>query len=485
MKFRLLPLCLMLILPGISFGQAERHELGRRLRLFEDAWELQKDGGKRKEPAEAMNNAVLLFFAGRLGDAGKELDKGISGLSGRPGSATIAEIHGLWLKAESHWLDSSKDKVKVKVARFYSVKDGKLKEVSYSYSWLPTNKQTSGAAPILEATAPVTVPGEMELTLPREAGDYVLQINWKTLNGEKAELGAEYFTISKSDKRDERLARIKEAFAGWETSKAIDQSTVAEQFKLLSKLAFGESLETDYPADRLLKECEEATESIARKQPYYTSGRTGQYWLTFSTAAKGVVRVRIQMGKAEPGKKVPVLLALHGAGGSENLFFDGYGHGKIGRLAAERGWFVVAPRNSVSKAGHAETIAELAKVFPEMDTDCVLVVGHSMGAAEAIREANKTPDKFAALAALGGGGSPKPAQGQEQAFKKLPYYVGIGENDFGRSRAQALAKELKKLGATSVTLKQFDGIEHMIIVQEALPEVFKFFDSIVKARDGK
>jgi predicted peptidase len=139
----------------------------------------------------------------------------------------------------------------------------------------------------------------------------------------------------------------------------------------------------------------------------------------------------------------------------------------------------------LTKAGHAETIAELAKVFPEIDTNQVFVVGHSMGAAEAIREANATPGKFAALAALGGGGSPKPAKDQAEAFKKLPFYVGVGENDFGTAQAEALSKSLKKQGAENITFKRYPGIEHMIIVQEALPEVFQFFEGVQKVKGAK
>ena len=149
-------------------------------------------------------------------------------------------------------------------------------------------------------------------------------------------------------------------------------------------------------------------------------------------------------------------------------------------LAAERGWFVVAPRSTITKPGHGDTIDELAKLYPEIDTSKVFVVGHSMGAGEAMREACANPKRFAAIAALGGGGGTKPAKGQEEAFQKLPIYVGVGEFDFALKQSEALAGNLQKAGVADIKFKKFPVLEHMIIVQDALPEVFQFFDGVMK-----
>ena len=58
--------------------------------------------------------------------------------------------------------------------------------------------------------------------------------------------------------------------------------------------------------------------------------------------AADVVRVQVPRDMKK-GQSVPLVLALHGAGGSENMFFDGYGDGKVARLCAERGWLLAAP----------------------------------------------------------------------------------------------------------------------------------------------
>jgi predicted peptidase len=323
----------------------------------------------------------------------------------------------------------------------------------------------------------IKVPGAVTLSTPGKPGDYRLSITWEL--GDTT-LSQEHCIISFSKDRAARLAKLKDTVATWPTPyTTIDAMTVANLVKLLQRLDNKETLETDYPADRLLRECEEAVAAIAQKASYY-SQQTGQFWLTLKTASKNTITVRVQVPKVEAGKKVPVVLALHGAGGSENLFFDGYGNGKVAKLAAERGWFVVAPRSTITKPGHGDTIDELAKLYPNIDTSKVFVVGHSMGAGEALREACAHPSRFVAIAALGGGGGTKAAKGQEDAFKQLPFYVGVGEFDFALRQSEGLSNSLKKAGVNGVTFKKFNTLEHMIIVQEALPEVYQFFDTVMK-----
>lgn len=492
--YRILSFFLVLFIHNIAVAQPERHELGRRLRLFEQAWEAQKDANIRKEPAVNMNKAVMSFFGLQLGEAGKALDQGLLKLQGvdQRDLRLTNNLRCFWLKADSHWLEHGTKTLKVKVDRFYPLNEPRINEVSYAYTWIPENASHLRMRDLINSrdiqvtdgvSKTVFIPGEIELSLPEKEGDYTLRFAWGALGHGEPQIVANYCTVSISKNRDQRLAQLKETISKWPTPFATaDEVSVSLNVRVLERLAKGETLETDYPANQILTECEEAVAAIARNELYYHTGKVGQFWMGVRTTSKNIVPLRIQTVEAKPGKKVPVILALHGAGGSENLFFDGYGNGKVARLAWEKGWFVVAPRNSMSKAGHAETIAELSKVFPEIDTNQVFVVGHSMGAAEAIREANATPGKFAAVAALGGGGSPKPAKDQVEAFKKLPFYVGVGENDFGSAQAETLASNLKKAGANEVTFKRYPGIEHMLIVQEALPEVFQFFEEVQKGK---
>src|SRR5262249_47326689 len=156
-------------------------------------------------------------------------------------------------------------------------------------------------------------------------------------------------------------------------------------------------------------------------------------------------------------KPVPVVFALHGAGVDENMFFESYGAGRIVRECEKRGWVLVAPRGGLSPDGPpvVKLFDKLAERYP-LDRKRVFVVGHSMGAAQAISQA--ADGKFAAVAALAGGGKvTKPA-----AFAELPVFVGVGEKDaLALSSSRALAKSLTASGAKSVISKEYPGVEHL------------------------
>jgi len=72
---------------------------------------------------------------------------------------------------------------------------------------------------------------------------------------------------------------------------------------------------------------------------------------------------------------------------------------------------------------------------------------------------------------LGGGGSVR----SSEAIKNIPFFVAAGERDFGKPRAKALASQLQGLNC-SVEYREYPNVEHMVIVQAALDELFEFFD---------
>ncbi|MBL8824128.1 MAG: dienelactone hydrolase family protein [Planctomycetia bacterium] len=474
MKRKTLPLMFLLMLPLYGLAQAERHELGRRLRNFETTWEQTTDAGLRQQAAEQMNQAVNSFFSLKLMDAGQAMDRGILLLKGNVGNSKLENLTSIWLKPEGVWLDSKDNKLPIKVERFYPLKVSVSDQVQYRAEWLSTSASEMKAIPGGEGK--LRIPDKLSLAVPPQSGDYMLRMHW---SDGSSSVSIEYFRLSISENRDERLRLINQLVMQDKfLQDSIDKVSLQLNIRQLNRLAKGEILETDYPAQKWLTECEQVLDKINRNEPFYQSGRMEQHWMGVKTAAKGVVPLRIQT--VQPGKdsKVPVVLALHGAGGSENLFFDGYGNGKIARLAAERGWFVVAPRNSFSKPGHDQTLKSLAERYPEMDLTRVFVVGHSMGASEALREASQNPGAFAAVAALGGGGSARPVKDDKKLFHRISFYIGVGEHDFARNNAKNLERQLKQLGIDSVTFNEYKGLEHMIIVQDALPEVFQFFDKV-------
>jgi dienelactone hydrolase len=185
-------------------------------------------------------------------------------------------------------------------------------------------------------------------------------------------------------------------------------------------------------------------------------------------ATEKVVRVE---GAQRDGKTpLTCVVALHGAGGSENLFCEG--HGALApKLAAQKGWLLISPLN-----GPTDDLLEKLSAWHPIDKSRVVTVGHSMGAANATAWAARKPEQLRAVAALGGGGR----AGKGEVWQKLPYFVGVGDKDFALKSAKSLAEALGQAGNPSVTLKIYPGLEHLTVVQACLVDVFAFFDQALK-----
>jgi predicted esterase len=100
----------------------------------------------------------------------------------------------------------------------------------------------------------------------------------------------------------------------------------------------------------------------------------------------------------------PLVVALHGAGGDENLFFDGYGGGRLLEVARARGIAVVCPPTipfGVSPNVLPKFLEELGRDVP-FDPSRVGLVGHSLGAATASRLAVLRPESINGAVCIAG-----------------------------------------------------------------------------------
>jgi predicted esterase len=238
-------------------------------------------------------------------------------------------------------------------------------------------------------------------------------------------------------------------------------------------LAAGYPEETDYPAHRLLVEAE-ALAALPAVGRYYDAAKSGQFWLIVAThKSHSAIRLFVPP-QAKEGKPLPLVIAMHGAGGTENWFFDAYGHGEIVRQCQQRGWLLVATRDNMFGSPHVEDIIdELAKRYP-VDTKRVFLVGHSMGAAEALTVAQKEPERYAGVAALGGVGRIT----KVEAFRQVPVFIGCGMEDFALVPSRLITTSLRTAGLTNFVAKEYPNIEHVLIAQVALPEVFQWFEKL-------
>ncbi len=111
----------------------------------------------------------------------------------------------------------------------------------------------------------------------------------------------------------------------------------------------------------------------------------------------------------------PFLIALHGAGGDERMFFTAYGAGALRAESLRRGMIVATP-NSTGFATQSWALDSLLAVVGRLhpvDPSRVYLLGHSMGAAVASQRSRQAGDRIAAVACLAmacGAGSPTTAR---------------------------------------------------------------------------
>ncbi|MEZ6194152.1 MAG: alpha/beta fold hydrolase [Planctomycetota bacterium] len=269
------------------------------------------------------------------------------------------------------------------------------------------------------------------------------------------------------------LARLDAALAAEGVDAApVRRESLREIRTTLTRIAEGERLETDLPAAALAARAESWAAMKTPRDEDLLPAAGGEFHLVLR-AGETRVPVRVLVPARKDGKPAPLVVALHGMGGSENMFFEGYGAGMAPRLAAERGWIFVAPRLSAFGGFDlGAMIDDLARLAP-IDPDRVYLVGHSMGAARALGAATQDPARWAAAAFLGGGLATRRAE----ALKGLPILVAAGERDFAKPGARALFASLEAVPGHAARYLETPDTEHMTVVRAALPDVFALFES--------
>ncbi|MDX2183219.1 MAG: alpha/beta fold hydrolase [Gemmatimonadaceae bacterium] len=118
------------------------------------------------------------------------------------------------------------------------------------------------------------------------------------------------------------------------------------------------------------------------------------------TGAEIPYRVRVPSGRAHPRA---LLVALHGAGGDERMWFESYGAGALVPLADARDLVVVTPLTTAMR-DHAtlDAIVEAVAAETPIDRRRVLLLGHSLGAGTAWRLTGQRGAMLAGVACLAG-----------------------------------------------------------------------------------
>lgn len=178
--------------------------------------------------------------------------------------------------------------------------------------------------------------------------------------------------------------------------------------------------------------------------------------------------LRMVRGATLP-ERPTVVVALHGAGGSENLFFEGYGAGVCARLAKERNWIFVAPR--VTAGAYANALAWLRSAYG-IEPGRVFVMGHSAGGAAALQTgaAGRTPDGLVLFAPAG--------RTVPENLKGVPTFLAVGQQELGMLRQGALTMEEANRGRRDFEFFDVPNCEHLLVVGLAAERAYSFLDRL-------
>jgi len=507
----------ILFLQIASASQAQlaldRYQLGRRLERFEKSWQ-QATEPQRTSSTPAMERAVTSFFSLQLAKAGQSLDQAwMDSLGIPPVEQTKWMQSTRWLLDwERPWIAPTADpsnpisnSLRGQLREFYSPPSADNSEQTNAlsnrkwnlkiYRWQQNiSDKEQEAAYQTTLTSPNSLDEPIDIPLQNlPPGDYRANVTIASSTGQPEILCEAFSIIDQIDARMQAVEQWLESngkissnkqSTGQQSNNPLANATQISTARFLAKELLkgrkGTATEIDFPWNQLLADFEQITapnseESSRGIQAWAMS--PGNKWLQLSREKDSqIARIEVPdcdaITNPQTDKRIPVLIALHGAGGSENMFFETYGAGRLVSLAKSRGWLVVSPRQTMSGLGmDIPTMLDALEQLWPIDRNQILLCGHSMGAAQALAQVSRSPQSFRAVAALGGGGSVR----SSEAIKDIPFFVAAGERDFGKPRAKALASQLRGLNC-SVEYREYPNVEHMVIVQAALDELFEFFD---------
>lgn len=462
---------LILSFPARS-AQTDRYLVNLKLRAFEAAWEKQPDKTKRKQAAAILEPLTFSLLAGNLTGAAQLLDHARFKLVDLPENDRWAQA--VAVRVTQPLLDAGKLQVRGKLVLAYPLPTTLPERITLDF--LNTgNAQEKPAQDMTTSFSLNTLTENSQdflLNLPKGTPEGNFDLRFAIRNYDRTVTNGSVPLVLVPD-LEKHIAQLEvKADSIKKLTPSIGRSTWLLMHSRITQAVQGKNQETDYPYARWLAELNLGYEVVERGEKWPNPIGANPVWLALPLK-NGDKVVRIE-GAARDGKTpMTTVVTLHGAGGSENLFCEGYG--RLAPILAEKnGWMLISPLN-----GPSDELLDRLTAWQPIDVRRVVAIGHSMGAAHATAWAVHQPRQLRAVAALGGGGR----VGNGEAWERLPFFVGVGDKDFALKSAKNLADSLKKNHCRSVDLRVYPGLEHITVVQACLGDVFAFFKEILDGKD--
>ena len=446
-----------------------RADLAARLIEMEACWEAHRDSPEaRLRATRPLSEGLTAFFSGRFDALARSLTQTCALLrSDAPPTPEMLYAGSIGVRlphaVEKELLDRGDFVLRLQIFEFYRTD---APDAPLQLRWKVTRRGET--RPLREGTLENPKPGDAATVLTQAAeGDY--EAHFEIRQGEQT-LRQWRQTFSVIAQLSARLQALDQAAESHDDADPTERMTVLNARDVLRNAQKGDSPETFYPLLRLLQLAEqlaagwEAGKSAWQPAP-------GDYWMaTLHRERKVAFRLFIPK-QFKPNQPIPLVLALHGAGGNEHLFFEGYGLGVILKEAEQRGWAVIAPRAEMNLAHIGGALEAAQKLLP-IDPTRIYLMGHSMGGAHSFAAIAQFPDRFRAVAIFAGAGLPT------QVPADLPILMTVGEQELSmlKTNIETAYRRLQGLNLKTLDYKKYDGCDHLMIVREAMPDAFAFFD---------
>lgn len=488
-----------LLVPAIVFGQALPNINSATVRYNSQKTAAKAEGKLEAELDDVDKGIAEARRTGNIGEMRRQLAKGMTLLAKEAWTPALDYRHSLVLRSERTVVDSSAPYV-FRLEQIYrpSTEVGPALTAKVS-----VRKRTSPARPG-SAPAPAPPPRALgtfdglsrdlrESPFPMEVdltsvedGAYVIET--EVLDG-ASPLGTVTLGVFLDHGLDARLKRLETAAASAPEAVRADVIYPADVIRNVNRGRI--ELGGFNVASEIARA--EAVLAAARGGTDPFKGRTGDFERHYVLqGANEVMPYRVYVPKSYTATRAtPLVIALHGLGGTEDSFFDQYSlppqlaemHGFL--LAAPLGYrpdgFYRSPMMGANDAASRRRIeysekdvlevVRLVKSTHNVDGSRIYLMGHSMGAIGTWALGAKYPHTWAALVAFSGVGSPALAE----SMKGIPQFVvhGDADNTVSVSGSRNMVAALRRAGA-NVTYIEVAGGSHTDMVVPNLPKAFEF-----------
>ncbi|BCW96149.1 MAG: alpha/beta fold hydrolase [Fimbriimonadales bacterium] len=451
-----------------SQSPVSRADLAVRLIEMESCWEAHRESAEaRMRATRPLSEGLTAFFSGRFDALARNLTLTCAALrSDAPPTPEMLYAGALGVRMP-HVVDRDSLERGETVLRFqlFAYYTAEKPESPLQLRWQVVRRGET--RPLSEGTLDAPEPGAAATLLNRAPeGDY--EARFELRHGAQT-LRQWRQTFSVIAQLESRLEALSKAAESHDDTEPVERMTVLNARDVLREAIKGSSPETFYPLLRMLQ----LAEQLAAGWEAGNSGwraAAGDYWMA-TLHRERKIAFRLYIPKFQPDQPMPLVVALHGAGGNEHLFFEGYGLGIVLKEAEKRGWAVIAPRAEMGLAHIGGALEAAQKLLP-IDPTRVYLMGHSMGGAHSFAAIAQYPDRFRAVAIFAGAGQPT------QVPPDLPILMTVGEQELGmlKTNIENAYRRLQGQNLKTLDYKRYDGCDHLMIVREAMPDAFAFFD---------